>query len=308
MRWKRSQVCAIAVMAIGILNRAKADDASTTVKFAYHERCIFVDLQSGNHPTLLFLLDTGATASAIDHKTAEKLQLQITGKTKVEGTAGIIEARTAVVPSLSTGNARVEGIKATVQDLGGSLVPKGRRLDGILGYDFLSSFSLSIDYKSQTLAFSKSPSRVDPVAASVIPFDLEQRIPRFKAKLNDSVVADFRLDTGASLFATKDVYLNIPESVWQSLASREPKPIPKGRLQGASPAGKIELRLAQVDAASFGDMKASKPFVIVQPRVGYFARKDAVGFVSNNLLEKFSPVTIDYLSRRLVLSKRIDHK
>jgi hypothetical protein len=35
------------------------------------------------------------------------------------------------------------------------------------------------------------------------------------------------------------------------------------------------------------------PWIIVQPRQGYFARRDALGFVSNNLLEKFEAVVLD---------------
>jgi hypothetical protein len=34
-------------------------------------------------------------------------------------------------------------------------------------------------------------------------------------------------------------------------------------------------------------------FVIVQPEVGYFARPDALGFVSNSFLEKLGRVTLD---------------
>jgi hypothetical protein len=130
---------------------------------------------------------------------------------------------------------------------------------------------------------------------------LDNGIPRVRATLNDSVRAEFRLDTGASLFETQDVYLNVTASVWEQLTALDAKLKPTAYLTGGGIGGEVKLPVARIRKFSAGTASISSPFVIVQPKLGYFARSDAVGFISNNLLEKFSPVTIDYLERKLYL-------
>jgi hypothetical protein len=260
-------------------------------------------VQIGDHRDLLFLFDTGASASAIDLKTAERLQLSPTGTVKVEGTAGVIDAKTVKIPSLSVGEARVDNLSATAQDLSASLAPKAMRLDGILGYDFLSHCSVEINFKDHTIGFSKKPSRPALRTAVAVPFTLDHRIPRFKGILSGSIDADFRLDTGASLFETRDVYLNVTEATWRKLTDSDSRLVPEGHLKGSGPGGEVELPVARIKEFSLGELVIPKPYVIVQPKVGYFARPDAVGFISNNLLERYGPVAVDYLERKLYLGK-----
>ncbi len=276
---------------------------SDATRFTYFQRLIFVEMSVNNHSGLVFLLDTGANRSAIDLKTAGTLNLPITGTGKVEGTAGTIEVKQVLVKSIFLGKARARDLNLSSYDLSGSLVPPGMHLDGILGYDFLRSFSVSVDFARRTITFSPRAA-ANPIHRSQgngLPFVLDNGIPRVRATLNDSVRAEFRLDTGASLFETQDVYLNVTASVWEQLTALDAKLKPTAYLTGGGIGGEVKLPVARIRKFSAGTASISSPFVIVQPKLGYFARSDAVGFISNNLLEKFSPVTIDYLERKLYL-------
>jgi len=289
------------VLATGL--RACAGGGPEPIPFTYAERCIFLELRAGGSEDLLFLLDTGASASALDLKTVERLGLTPTGTVQVEGTTGTIEARWVRLPRLSTGKVGVDRLQMTAQDLSGSLAPPGRRLDGVLGADFLAHFAVTIDFEARNLTLATRLVRAGPAAGIAVPFTLDNGIPRLSGRLNGNIEADFRLDTGSSLFESGDVYLNVPETVWRRLRESTPTPVPERALSGRGSGGEVVLPLARIEELALGALVVPRPHVIVQPSVGYFARPDAVGFVSNNLLEKHSPVTVDYPRRKLYFSK-----
>lgn len=271
------------------------------VPFLYHACLIHLRVQVGEHDDRLFLLDTGASASAIDARTAEELGIPIVGSGQVEGTAGTIEVRTARLASLSVGGARVEALDVPCYDLGGLLAPEGQRVDGILGYDFLRGFALYVDFEARTLAFERAESarRID--RASIVPFEPDNGIPRIHAVLDDLEV-ELRLDTGASLFESPDVYLNVPASVWAELRASDPTLAPDHHLSGSGVGGTVSLPVVRLQRLLIGDLAFDRPYAIVQPEAGYFARPEAVGFVSNNLLEKYGPVLLDYTANELHLT------
>src|SRR6187402_23490 len=117
--------------------QGEARSAAPALEFVYHQRVVFVRARVNEESGLLFLLDTGASASALHAATAERLELPMGEPTRVEGSAGVIEVDTVLVDELALGEHVVRDITATVQDLGGSLAPPGERIDGILGHDFL---------------------------------------------------------------------------------------------------------------------------------------------------------------------------
>lgn len=279
---------------------AAADGES--VPFTYHERLVFVEAHAGDSPRL-FLLDTGASATAIDAGSARELGLATGAPVDVEGTDGVIQVSSARLPALSLGRFTVRDLAVTVQDLSGSLCPPEKRLDGILGSDFLAGFALRLDFAAARLTLHEGPLEPRPGA---LPLVLENRIPRFRARLDDLEV-ELRIDTGASLFETRDVYVNVPERVWNELCRADPALAPERHFRGTGASGTaVELPVARLHALAAGEVTVERPFVIVQPRAGYFARPDAVGFVGNNFLEKLGTVTIDYPGRRLVLGARDD--
>lgn len=271
----------------------------TGLPFTYHERLVFLTVRV-NDSERLFLLDTGASASAIDTRAADELALARSGTSTVEGTAGVLEVENARVASLSVGAHSRRDLVVTVRDLAGSLHPAETRLDGILGADFLAGFVLRLDFVESRLSLdTHSP----PADGSALALELEHGIPSFPAQLDD-LATSLRIDTGASLFASPDVYVNVPAGVWHELRSADPELAPAGQLSATGVGGTVALPVARIQALLVGATSIARPFVVVQPRAGYFARPDARGFVGNNFLEKFEQVTLDYPGRRLWLGPR----
>jgi hypothetical protein len=257
------------------------------------------------HRDLLFMLDTGANVSAVDRTAARKLNLPVSGHGTVEGTVGTIPVRKGHLRRIAIGSLAARNLDVTVQDLSGALAPPGMRVDGILGFDFLQRFAVTIDYADSTLTITKGVGGMAGTAFPIaIPFEIDNGVPRLRALLDDSVAVDLRVDTGASLFATGDIYINITEGAWKGLRELDSTLVPGTYFKGSGPAGEVDLPVARIRNARLGGVAIQQPYVIVQPLVGYFARTDAAGFIGNNLLEKYSPVIIDYRHRILSLTTR----
>ena len=136
-----------------------------------------------------------------------------------------------------------------------------------MGYDFLRYFSNEVDCTKQTLTFSKNSELASKTQVS-IPFTLDNNIPRIKGILDGRIETDFRLDTGASLFETTDIYLNTTGSLWNDLTKLNPKLKSEKYFTGSGVGGTVKLPVARIKDVSFGEIKSENVFIIVQPAGG----------------------------------------
>ena len=271
-----------------------AGPREASIPFAWEHGLVFVELEQQDGPggrrrePLLALLDTGASASAVDPRRSEGLPSL--GATRVLGTTGAVEAELVRVEGLRLGGWSLPPLRATRRDLSGLLSPDARRVDLILGSDAFVGRALTLDFARARLEVGESrPSDGD--AARLV---LDLGIPAVEARVG-GLPLWLRIDTGASLFETDDVYVNVPARVWAALEERHPGLEPTARLSGVGAAGRaVELPVYELREARVGRATLERVFVIVQPEVGYFARADAKGFVSNNWLSKLGRVTLDY--------------
>jgi len=267
-------------------------EAPRTEPFRVASGLVFVTVEAAGSK-LLALLDTGASASAIDPRRAKGLE--VVGRGDVVGTTGTMQAETVRLGGLSLGGTPLPELRATRRDLAGLLAPRGERVDLILGADALAGRVLSIDFVANQLVLLE-PAAADPGG---IPMRLDNGIPTLAADLAGERL-ELRLDTGASLFETQDVYVNVPTRVWQALCRRHPGLAPSSQLQGTGADGRtVALPVARVGPARIGPRSLAEVFVIVQPEAGYFAAPDALGFVSNNFLATLGRVELDFANRRM---------
>ncbi len=292
----RRAPCAVVLLFLSLASGAAAQDppptASTTVPFVRAFGLVFVELAWSGAPRLA-LLDTGANASAIDPRVSRHLAVLRT--TEVVGTTGSLAAEVVLVSDLRLGELALPDLHATRRDLAGLLAPDGRKVDLILGSDAFLELALTLDFHRSRLEAGAATHRDD---AHSVPMLLDHGIPTLPARLGDLAVV-LRIDTGASLFETEDVYVNVPTSTWDALRERTPELSPTSHLQGTGADGKtVELPVARLARVRIGPLDLESVFVIVQPPEGYFASPAAVGFVGNNYLEKLGRVTLDFRAGR----------
>ncbi|MEE3716721.1 retropepsin-like aspartic protease [Tumidithrix elongata RA019] len=150
-----------------------------------------------------FLLDTGASSSIIDTKTAQDLGIkgvpfpkQILKYFVVGNDCSKSEASIHALPDLTVD-------RATVSGLNGMGLPKvaipGQQ-SGVLGMDFLSGYDLAIDPKASRLQLlPRSSSSIPTSIPSAIPLIGKLGIMTAEAKVDRKGSFKFALDSGADV-------------------------------------------------------------------------------------------------------------
>jgi hypothetical protein len=100
-----------------------------------------------------FVLDTGAGLTMISPELAKKVEVQGDEAQKAVGAGGNIDVHFGTVKALAIGETRIEALKVGIMDLSGISKAIDTNIDGIIGYNFLSRFRVSVDYPKQAVTF-----------------------------------------------------------------------------------------------------------------------------------------------------------
>jgi Aspartyl protease len=115
---------------------------------------IVVKASIGDRHDLNFLLDTGATTSAIDRKLAERLNLS-THSSQMVNFDKTLRIQWCVLPELAYGPERAANIKVAIEDLR-YLRNSGVAVDGVIGWDLLRLQSFRLDFANKRVMFGAS--------------------------------------------------------------------------------------------------------------------------------------------------------
>lgn len=100
-----------------------------------------------------FLLDTGASHSCVTPHVVQKLGLGDHGKAEALGAGGEMSLALTKIESLAVGSAEVKNLTVAIVDV--SHVTKlTKRLDGVVGNDFMRRFKVTIDFKKSRVIFA----------------------------------------------------------------------------------------------------------------------------------------------------------
>jgi predicted aspartyl protease len=284
----------------------EALSAQTQVSFEYHQSLIFVKAKiNGSRTNYLFLLNTGANRTVIDKSIADLLKLPVKkDKDSVIGTAGKEAVGMCRLRSIQVGDAMEKNIVVTCRALKNIILVNGRKVDGILGTDFLRKFSLTIDYNKQKLTFDGKK----PVNRVSIPFEMNDGIPRFVVKLDDTLATGLHYNSGVSMEPSRYTYVNISRRQFNDLKDINPYIRHSSYIAGRGVGGDINLQVLKIGMMELNGYDIRHPYLILQPEEGYFKQEDAVGFFGNNLLEKYQSVTLDFQGKKLYFNKLVPRK
>lgn len=183
-----------------------------------------------------FVLDSGSAGIAIDGDVAKELGLKMSpGFSTV--TAGRYNTKEAVIPDMRVGdlvmhNVAVETIPfafdfAPLPFATGKYGSMGRlTLVGLLGYDFIRSLGLTIDYMHHRLTAFPAGKYIPPVMtpeSDILPIRLGDYVPEITATINGAVAEHVAVDTGASgadLMLFDYFALRYPDAVSPRVAMR----------------------------------------------------------------------------------------
>jgi predicted aspartyl protease len=104
-----------------------------------------------------FVVDTGASATVISPRLADALRIASTVPETMTGAGGVMQATVGRATSHAGGGAGLEDLSVVIadflDDLGRAV---GTTLDGIVGYNFLRNFRVTLDYPNGVLWLVKS--------------------------------------------------------------------------------------------------------------------------------------------------------
>jgi predicted aspartyl protease len=99
-----------------------------------------------------FALDTGAGQTVVSSELAKEAALEQGEKREALGAGGKVSVSLSKVNSIAVESARLENLPVVITDLAPLRLAIGGKLDGILGYNFLKSFKVTIDYPKEELS------------------------------------------------------------------------------------------------------------------------------------------------------------
>ena len=312
----------LTLLAAGALRLAPAVAPNRPVQFAARTlvACAAAPVQStlpatipidlwGNHVFLKacvdgreldFILDTGAGNTSLDLDVAKQLGVKL-GATFSVGGAGPARVSAARVDDASVA---VEGSSITqpvVSAIDLSRLPRfeGHRIDGILGYDFISRYVVAIDYARHELRVYDRPAfQYDGPGVSV-PIMLINRFPHLNA--------DVKLADGATIrgHMVIDVGSNGSLSLTKAFVDKNRLRQRVGptirRTGGGGVGGATTSDLGRLASLSIGGIELSRPLVnLFGDSAGSLSVSGSwEGNIGGAILRRFT-LFLDYQGKRMI--------
>lgn len=260
---------------------------------------IFVQVRVNGSEPMWFILDTGAAVTVIDTETAKEMGLDLKGEIEARG-AGEGSQQASFIADMSY---EVGGVNLMHQR--GTAIPLrmlepmfGRQIDGILGYDFISRFAMTIDYDNSELNLFDRNSYEYAGEGTVVPIRLEHGNPHVTATVTpfgkSPIEADFLVDSGAGM----SVGFTTPFVEKNKLLSTLPK---KFYFEGGGGVGgKMTSYIGRVKQFQIADLTFDDLICgFSQDTGGAGANPDLAGIIGGEVLKCFT-VTFDYEHNRMI--------
>jgi hypothetical protein len=271
------------------------------VPFRYGGRHVWIKASINGAPPADFLLDTGASSTAIDRDYAHQIGLTQQGQFAVQGAGGTGEGSFARVGSIAVKGAgdgvSLKNFNVALIDLGeGSEVTMWRKMVGLIGYDFLSQFVVEIDYDRGVVTFHDPASYRHSGTGATLDMKLLSGIPVISMEIDGRCSGDFIVDVGNSFGLIVHGSLVRSCGFFRDGVRRK-----EAEIYGGGIGGGFVNWLCRLDSLELGPYEIREPIVgLTLGSQGLIGSKDLAGNIGNAVLERFR-CTFDYAHGRLHL-------
>lgn len=272
------------------------------IPFRYGTKHVWVRVSVNGSEPADFILDTGASSTAIDRDWAYSVGLEPEGRSVAQGFGGTAELQFARVKSLQVRAANGDGVRlpdfrAGLIDMADEFEPTlWRKPAGLLGGDFLSHFVVTIDYDSSVVTLYDPERWHAPEGAEALPMKMYGNIPTVEMTLGENCGGWFLVDVGNS--GGLDMHGEAVRRcrLFQGLRRD------RVEMYGGGVGGVFQVTMCRMDSLSLGSFTWDDPIVGLSLHgQGMLASEDVAGNIGNGILEKFRCV-FDYPGGRLWLT------
>lgn len=251
--------------------------------------------------SLNFILDTGSGAISLDSLTAAQLGINTSSAgIRIKGIGGEREAYITQDNTLHFPELEVSKLDFYINNYSLLSSVYGVRIDGIIGYTFLSRYIVAVDfdqhliqiYSKGAFQYSKNSFLLKPIIARIPYHD-------FSIRDNRSITSRFFIDIGAGLCFL--ISKKFEED--SSFLKKKRKPV-EISVQGSG--GKQSLHLTVMKRLDIGPFRFRKvPVNIFDDANNLLAYPMSGGLIGNDILRRFN-IVIDYGNNTIAL-KRNSH-
>jgi predicted aspartyl protease len=259
---------------------------------------IILQGQLNNYPdSLTFILDTGSGGISLDSTTCAELNLPLTASDRtIRGIGGIKAVKFHNNGALRLRGLKVDSLNFHVNDYELLTSVYGIKIDGIIGFSFLSRYIVKLDYDSLRMeVYSKGRFRYKSGGYMLRPFFGSIPVQPLTFKDSRKLQNKFYFDTGAGLcFLLSESYVN------DSLVMRSGKPTPVVT-QAEGLGGKMQMKLTTVKEVQIGPYKfRDVPTYVFEDKYNVTSYPQLGGLLGNDLLRRFT-VTLNYDKKEIYI-------
>jgi predicted aspartyl protease len=274
---------------------AAANTTSATVPFEFSTGEIVVSASINGKAPRRFIVDTGAAISILMPSVVRELGLKVNGEANLGAGGGAAAAKFASADSIRIGSATIKDVNVAVLDLGSLGQVMGGKFGGLLGYNVLSQFQITIDYAAHQITFAPPLSPLP--TGKAVRMDLAGAVPIIDVQAGGQ---KFRmvLDTGA----TGTI---LPARVGARLLSDKVfDKVDDGLVALGADGSPIRLKAGRLPSLTIGEQTARGVLVSFAPvsakSTGALLNDFANGLLGNTFLRRYR-VTLDYAKKQVVL-------
>ena len=174
-----------------------ADEVSVVVPFELYRNHIYFTVVIPGQDPLRFIFDSGAGGVGLNKDLVEKLKLKKLGDVEARGVGGADVSEVYQLDSLRILDLAVSNVPVYAMDLAPLQAAGTQRIDGIIGYELLSRYPITVDYENSNLIIHRDGGKERDQWGEECRLSLDFRLPYIDARVNESVIGRFRLDTGS---------------------------------------------------------------------------------------------------------------
>jgi len=268
---------------------AFASGGTATMPIDVSTVLVFVQTSVNGSPPMDFIVDTGAEVTVLNRSRLAQLGLEAVGDLAIGGGGGNAAMSFVRGVSFALPGVQLRDQIVTAVPLDALEEPLGHRIDGILGYDFLSRFVVEIDYPKATLTLYDRAAGHRP-SGQPIPIIMQGAVPTVRAMVDVAgrpAAAKLIVDTGCNC----ELQFSAPFTHLHRLIEASPKLLPQKSRGAGAESDEVIGRVAGIALGGLHLRSLIASFS--RDTVGVMADPDRAGLLGGELLRRFV-ATFDY--------------